>query len=308
MVLTCPSCHHPIEVSGIPAAGEIRCGNCGGLVPTAAPADVPALGAALSSSPFPPPRNAAAVGSLVCGLLFFIPLLTQALGLLLAVIALVRSAVAGRRPHPAAWAGLLLCLALGIGWGALLVSIFAGTRTVAVSTTPYGSISYGPSTPYGAGDDPSAGCGEQFSSAMERIGAALTAYQRDMSTWPTGLDELVPTYLAGSVADAVDPERASGPKRLVTMVPGVAPHTDPPDRVVAYSERCERDITGQRLPRPTRWVLRLNGTAEPLDAARVEALLGLSSPADNNGGTGESPSGSPTSTSQPAPPIPGETG
>jgi len=282
----------------------MRCGNCGGIVPSAATADVSALGATLTPSPVPPPRDSAAVGSLVCGLLFFIPLLTQALGLLLAVVALIRSAVAGRRPHPAAWAGLLLCLALGIGWGALLVSIFTGPRTVAVSATPYGPMAYGPSTPYGPGDDSGTSCGEQFSSAMERIGAALTAYQRDMGTWPTGLDELVPTYLASSVADAIDPERAPGPKRLVTMVPGVAPHTDPPDRVVAYSERCERDVTGQRLSRPTRWVLRLNGTFEPLDAGRAEALLGLSSPAGNNGGAGESPLGSPTPASQSA--LPGK--
>ena len=283
MALTCPSCRHPVEPSAEDGAQRIRCGNCGAWVPVApvatppdtTPAAAVAVAVAPLAQPYQPsasPQSATGIASLVCSLIFFVPLVTQALGLGFGVYALVRKAPDGRRP-PAAWAGVLLSLLIGTGWTLLLVNfsrIVAGSGGV---VTPYAGTPYGYGGSDGSQADMQARRRQTIESGLERIGQALAAYRRDMRRWPQQLDALAPTYLSKKVLDDLDPDRGPTANRLVTFLADVDPAADPPEDVVAYSVRIEYDDFRGRLEQPQRFVLRLNGQVEALKATAVEESL-----------------------------------
>lgn len=279
MALTCPSCRHPVEPSMEDGPQRVKCENCGAWVPVApvtAPPDTTPVAAAPLAQPYQPsasPQSAAGIASLVCSLIFFIPLVTQALGLGFGVYALVRKPPDGRRP-PAAWAGVLLSLLIGTGWTLLLVNFSTMIPGGGRAATPYMGTPYGS---YGGSDrsqaDKQARRRQKIESGLERIGQALAAYRRDMRRWPQRLDALAPTYLSRKVLDDLDPDRGPTDNRLVTLLTDVDPGADPPEKVVAYSVRIEYNDFRERLEQPQRLVLHLNGQVQALKATAVEESL-----------------------------------
>ena len=276
MALTCPSCRHPVEAPTDAGTAQVKCRNCGAWVQrTQLEADLAAVPLAVAvQPPHTPmtPASGAAIASLICSLIFFIPLVTQALGLGFGIYALVRRSRDGRRPA-AAWAGVVLSLAVGLGWLLLLVNFSAmvGGRA---TWTPYA----GPYAGYGGGRnwseaDKQARRRQRIEASLERIGEAVAAYRRDMARWPQRLDDLLPTYLSAKILNDIDPDRAATDKRLVTFLADVDPVNDPPDRIVAYSVEMKYDNFGRELSPPQRCVLRLNGQVEDLDTSVVEQDL-----------------------------------
>ncbi len=278
MELTCPQCRHVVTLDDAPAH-QPRCHNCGATIP-APPADGPTPAGPTSAAPGngavqavapvgPPPGSGVAVAALVCALLFFIPLLPQAAAVVLAVYALVQlRSTEGRRA--AAWAALILGLFVGAGW---LLLVIGGLRAAFTGGAGYGTgYVVGP---YAASATLEVHEGRlaRIRNGLERIGAAVTAYRRDIGRWPQTLEDMVPTYLSNAVLDDVDPERASTERRLITLVPGVDPLGDPPDTIVAYSARVTIGESGEQLAAPRRWVLLLNGEILSRDAAEVEAAV-----------------------------------
>ena len=267
MDLTCPQCRHTISVPVSAGDRPVKCQNCGARVdlpesgepePVAPPTDP------RTYMPAPaPPGYGAAIASLVCALIFFVPLVTQALAVGLGVYALIRLRGAEGRRAPA-WAGLILGLIVGVGWSLLLAFSLSAWGRSGYTATSYVTLA------------DSVGQGKRLDrirTGLERISYALSAYRRDMGRWPSDPEQLVPTYLAEAVLDQVDPDRSPTNKRLITFVPGVDPLADPPDRIVAYSVPVQSDEFGERLASPQRWVLLLNGQTKALDAAEVEAAL-----------------------------------
>ncbi len=267
MVVTCPYCRHSVEES----AGTLKCDNCGSRLPgrsipaisrppqATPPIAVPA--GVADGLPLSPPSDRVAIASLVCGLLFFIPLVTQLAAVVLGIVALARRAP-HRRPALAA-IGLLLGLLVGGGWSWIVASSITGGAGAAMWATYGGAYSSG-------GQD---GESEDLAILLERLGRAAAAYQRDMRRWPASPRVLAPTYLSPSVAQQVDPESASGDRRLVTWVTDVNPTEDDPERIVAYSVPVEYDEFGQKLPAPACWVLRLNEEVLRLPPEEVKADL-----------------------------------
>ncbi|MHC4064060.1 MAG: DUF4190 domain-containing protein [Planctomycetota bacterium] len=271
MAWTCPSCRHPVEPPAEADAQRVKCGNCGAWVPltpvTAPPVPAPVAQPLVASRP---PQSGSAIAALVCSLIFFIPLVTQALAVGFGVFALVRKSPDGRRPA-AAWAGVILGLLVGLGWTVLLINVSKMVTGGGMAITPYATTQYGG---YGSwGTDSQMRRRQKVVSALERIGQATTAYRRDMGRWPERMDLLVPTYLAMKVLDDVDPDRAATDKRLVTWLADVDPNRDAPDSIVAYSVRIKHNDFGERLQQPERCVLRLNGQVEALPASIVEEKL-----------------------------------
>lgn len=267
MDLTCPQCRHTVSVSAPVTGGSTRCQNCGASIylpegheaGSAGPPPDRRAGTAVRQ----PPGYGAGIASLVCGLIFFVPLVTQALAVGLGVYALIRLRGAEGRRAPA-WAGLILGLIVGVGWSLLLAFSLSAWGRSGYTATSYVTLA------------DSVGQGKRLDrirTGLERISYALSAYRRDMGRWPSDPEQLVPTYLAEAVLDQVDPDRSPTNKRLITFVPGVDPLADPPDRIVAYSVPVQSDEFGERLASPQRWVLLLNGQIKALDAAEVEAAL-----------------------------------
>jgi hypothetical protein len=212
-----------------------------------------------------------AIASLVCALLFFLPLVTQILAVCFGALALVRMGKSGGR-RGLAIVGITLGLLLGAGWGALLSGLGAWQPGGGGMATGYIGTGY-----YGSPDqDRQAERSELIKSGLESISHAVSAYRRDMGRWPEDLGELVPTYLSQALLDRVDPDGAPEPMRLIVLVADVDPRADRPDRIVAYSVPVTCDHTGKSFGSPRRWVLLLNGQIEIRDAVAVEAELGRS--------------------------------
>ena len=200
------------------------------------------------AGPTAPRSNGFAIASLVCSLVIFIPLLPQVLAVVFGTIALTRNRPDGRRPGMAV-AGLILGLAVGIGWALVLrVALLAPVGPAGLPYTAGGAWQADP-------DESS----DHLRSALERVGAAIRAYQRDMERWPADMAELAPTYLSDRLLEQIDPDRAPTTRCLITLLPDVDPLNDPPDKIVAHSVRVDYDEYGDKLPHPQRWVLQLNG-------------------------------------------------
>ena len=274
MDLTCPQCRHTVSVSAPVTGGSTRCQNCGASIylpegheaGSAGPPPDRRAGTAVRQ----PPGYGAGIASLVCGLIFFVPLVTQALAVGLGVYALIRLRGAEGRRAPA-WAGLILGLSVGAGWSLLLAFSLARWAPLG-GGRGYGYVSSGSVS--AQEEESQARRLERIQDGLRRIGPALSAYRRDMGKWPGELDQLVPTYLTRPALDRIDPDRAPTDKRLVTFVPGLDPLNDPPERIVAYSVPVTPawDESGQEPPEQC-WVLLLNGQIKAVEADKLADVL-----------------------------------
>ncbi|MFQ5490972.1 MAG: DUF4190 domain-containing protein [Phycisphaerae bacterium] len=205
------------------------------------------------------PSQKMAMASLVCALLFCIPVVPQALAVILGLIALLR----GAQGRGVAVAALVIALLVAGGWAVLLRStIMRGSTTI--TATPWA----GPGSP---GPSPQVDQGKIMSD-LEQIGLALNAYVRDMGQWPDKLETMVPTYLTRRLVDrCLDDGPDDEP--IIRFISRIDPARDAPSRVVAFSARFDEDRFGDRLVEARRWVLLLNGEVHSVEAAKVESAV-----------------------------------
>jgi hypothetical protein len=273
MELTCPHCRHVVDAA--PGASVSKCSNCGALLP--APGSDPSPTSVPSDTPLRPPPSTAdglAIASLVFGLLFFVPVLTQVLAIAFGLGALLRRRLEGRRRAGLAWVGLLLGLFLLFGWIYVFVrAAWAGSVTPA--GVGYASLGY---SRYAAVDADEAALDElqAMTSVLGALYPAIEAYRRDFGAWPASLEVLTPVYLSAATAEAARKKALSGDESCITLQADVDPARDPPDRVIAYSAPVHVDDAGERLAKPHRWVLRLNGTTSFVPSDEVDAVIGSS--------------------------------
>lgn len=277
--VTCPSCRHIVSVE---AGAKRKCPNCGDLVWSLPPASAtPPTTPAAVPRPIAPPTEAPSPGAtatfvtapafvdtaranttvsstataaLVCGLLFFIPGITQLLAIGLGLFA-----IAKRRDNQrvaAAWVGLLMGLVTLAGW--VLMFSFA------TSLTP-GVMRWAVPPPTTPTDDTAGERVAKLAGELERLGVKITAYRRDYRKWPPAMEALVGRYL---------PDAYVLPKEILFRPP-VNPENTPGDWVVAYSVELLYDQDGERLSSPHRLVLRLSGR---VDLVKREELPELTLP------------------------------
>jgi hypothetical protein len=269
MEATCPECRHVVQVD---ATGCGKCPNCGSIV---RPFRTPFSGEPGASSPpqvqqpsnvtpatghqtytlaeSPPTVRAASVVSLVCGLLFFIPFVTQALALLFGLAAVARKRLPNERVA-AAWVGMILAIVTIFGW-VYLIDLFR--------SSPAWGPAFGPTwaeSEYDAGDWMRS---SEWAETMERVYQAARSYRRDYGEWPASLDAMKGRTLARDFT--LPPE--------LTYRPMPDGSQEDPHWILMFSRETGFDIDGEELSTPHRLVLRLSGKIEPLPSAEVEALV-----------------------------------
>ncbi len=289
MQRTCPTCYHTVDVPDAVSDQSCRCPNCGVWVevsPPVAPLTTPTANARSARHP----GEGAAVASLICSLIFCVPVLAQVVAIAAGVAALVQMRHEGRRKGLAV-AGIMLGLLFLGGW-VFLIGKAGWPGTTSIATRTYITSTGRQTEVY---EDVDA---EQLRASLERLSAAVHAYRRDMGRWPARMDALSPTYLNLAVLDQIDPDRAPTANRLVTFEADVDPLHDRPDRVVAWSVEWEFDEFGNQVEEPLRWVMLLNGEVKTRPSSELE-LNQESETAEpdkrggRNGGVGESELGIP---------------
>jgi hypothetical protein len=268
MAFTCPECRHVVEVD---EAGFGKCPNCGSAVEpravafSGAPAPVAVPVTPAPATPIPTRQEpsylagpqttvrAASIVALVCGLLFFIPFVTQGLALIFGAFAVFRK----RRPDErvaAAWVGIILAVLALFGW--------VYVRTL-ISSMPAWGPAFGPAwNQTGPGDNewlqPS-----EWSDTMERVHRATATYQRNYGEWPGSLEDLKGRSL---------PTGFTLPKEL-RYRPVPAEHGDDLQWILMVSAETMYNLEVDELNTPQRVILLLSGKIEVLPADEVEALL-----------------------------------
>lgn len=273
---TCPSCRHVVPLG---AGGTGRCPNCGEIVvapaaqragaPSAAPgpADAPPVqppGREARPVPAPPrltlpperPVRAVSIVALVCGLLFFLPFVPQALAVVFGLVAILRRRLPRER-LAGAWVGLVLgCVAMA-GW---LVTC-AWTRSTAFTAT-FAGFGY-LSGPRGAVEDEAeAAKAEEWATRMERAARAVNDHRRDFRKWPASLEEMGGTLL---------PADFKLPPALRYHAPPEG-HA-PPDWVLLSSDPVLYDRVHEKLDSPHRLTIGIDEKLKCLPAEDVQAAL-----------------------------------
>lgn len=275
MELTCPHCRH--VVGATPGAPTIKCSNCGARLPRPGAEPAPGTGPAPTVGPpevlpQPPPSRAdgLAIASLIFGLLFCVPVVAQVLAIAFGLGALLRRRPEGRRHTSLAWVGLVLGVIVLFAWVYFVRAAWMG----AVSSTGTGYVGLGYS-PYGTTNTDDAAFDEiqTMTSVLGVLDNAIKAYRRDFGAWPANLDVLSPVYLSAELAAAAQEKALSGHENRITLRTDVDPLHDPPDRVVAHSAPVHVNSAGEKLAKPHRWVLRLNGETSFVPSDEVEAAL-----------------------------------
>ncbi|UCG17468.1 MAG: DUF4190 domain-containing protein [Phycisphaerales bacterium] len=280
----------------------MRCGNCGAVVPPPESITPRASPAGVSVSTALPTTSSAdglAVAALILGMLFFVPVVTQVLAITLGIIALLRRPGdrPGRGGSRTAWAGLLLGCVFLAGWSWLLILVVS-TVTRGFAARPGGVVGVGYGRAYRPVDAASEAAMEESIAAracLEALFSAARAYHLDYRAWPENVDVLTPIYLSEEMGDTARRQSGAAQELMITMVAGVDPARDPPDRIIAYSAQVRHDLVGEGLARPHRWVLRLNGRVTLVPADDVN-----NSPGGPNAASSES-SGSPPGQPRSAP-------
>jgi len=212
------------------------------------------------------------VASLILGMVFFIPVLTQVLAIALGAASLLRRLAAHprRAQSTAAWVGVVLGVFFLLVWAYLGMRLIALRRTVVpMPMPPYIA------TPYtsAAGVDIDLQAESQaMHRALDRVSVAIRRYRNDYRHWPHRTEDLASLYLPDSVAVLLVPRGAQAVPQL-WMVSGLDPDADPPDRIVAYSVQVQYDLEGKTLSAPHRWVLRLDGRIELVPADEVDRTV-----------------------------------
>ena len=213
MATTCAQCRHPIEAE----PGEsVRCPNCGTSVtvpcaphpphthatqlhqkqplvanPQVAPATTPPLqavtappGTGRDANAYEAPVRAATIVAFVCGLVCFVPIITQVVAIIAAMIALGRRRRVNERVA-LAWIGLILGVVGLLVWITLL-SIIMAAQTTTTTTTGGGFVWPGPPFEEDV-------CGKllDWDVQAKQVYTAARAYKTDYNRWPASLDVLV---------------------------------------------------------------------------------------------------------------------
>lgn len=277
---TCPYCRHVVSLPPQEGDRAVRCDNCGatlprpearfaGAVPAATPLPPQPLSAAFAMQP---PPDGLGVASLILGMVFFVPVVTQVLAIALGAAALLRrpTAQSGRGRSTAAWAGLIL------GVFFLLIWVYLGLRLITLSRTvvtmPMTSYMATPYTGAADGEVDLQVESQAMYTALDQVSAAIRRYRNDYRHWPHRTEDLASMYLPASVGVLLIPQGPKSAPRL-WMVPGVDPDADSPDRIVAYSVRVRYGREAGPLSVPHRWVLRLDGRIELVPADEVDRAV-----------------------------------
>lgn len=264
MNATCPACRHEVETD---QGGTGKCRNCGTIVRPPEPwppqtADTsPPAAAAPPTGPAPPVEEAAStraasIIALICGLVFFVPFITQVLAIVFASVAIFRRRLPNERVA-VAWVGMALAAVTFVGW-------FAVFRTVASRA----ASTAGPWVAAPAWNQPGSTTPEDFkpgewSGIMKTTHDAVSDYYRDFRKWPPDLKTLVGRYLR---------QDFQLPGELIYRpLPDV--ETDDQSFVLMVSDETLYDLDNKRLDTPQRLILRLSGKIELLPTDEVEKLL-----------------------------------
>jgi hypothetical protein len=210
--------------------------------------------------PTPSVTRAAPIIAFIAGLLFFLPFVTQVIGICAALFALLRPRLAHERVA-LAWIGLVLCaIALPV-WVLFAVAAvnLAATGTSFSVTTGTATTTSGWPPP----DVPGWGHTTALIDEMKSIHRAATAYHRDYRKWPDGVESLVGRTLPRGFKMSPD----------LKYRPVPASETFSTKWVLIVSGPVHYEPDGEPLGEPHRLVLRLNGKVELLSDAETEELL-----------------------------------
>jgi hypothetical protein len=212
------------------------------------------------AEPTPIKVRAASIVCLVCGLVFFVPFVTQAVGMVAGAIAILRRRLTNERVA-AAWVGITLC-ALGlIGWTAA-ISALRSMKGTGLFSMP---------TAMPAVDNEWSKPGD-WKTELETVYRAASAYHRDFNRWPASIDDLGGHSL-----------RKGYPLlKELTFHPVPEAEALNFDRLMIVSDVTQYDQDANDLLRPHRMVLRLGGTIEVLPAEEVARLLAAQTPAPSH--------------------------
>ena len=277
--MTCPGCRHVVDV---PSGQTIKCHNCRTKI--AAPSDFDAAHetpapstpppTAMTPPLVPPPvgdqsvaatmplgspdtgdartQSTAGIVTLVFGLLFFIPFITQVIALVVGCFALVTRKDSQRTTL--VWVGMTVAALALIGWVA-----FFGTVRMSFRTTFVGR-----GMPYAqSGAQPEWERTDRIVATMERVQRAALAYHRDFGEWPDS-----PESLAGHRL----PQGFKTPEDL-TYRPVPATWRNRLEWVLIVSSELTVDREGEALREPHRLLARLDGSLDLLPAGEVNAIV-----------------------------------
>jgi hypothetical protein len=212
----------------------------------------------------------------VFGLLFFVPFVTQVVGLSVGSYALLRRREPGERVA-LAWVGTVLALVALPCWFLIFSALGAAVMS---RVTPGGGPAVSPAA---LDDDLAAALTGQLANEMERVYHAAAAYYRDFRKWPDDVSVLIGRSLPAGFTLSGQLEYRPVPRsqrRSYTWI-------------LIVSDERRYGLDGQRLAIPHRLTLRLSGKRELLPVPQVDSLLaaqppegpaGPSDAADNEGG------------------------
>jgi len=288
MAMLCPKCRHPVHEPEI-GSSRPRCPNCGHrLSPDIGPAAaVPGVPAA---PPGPVPAGASegwAVASLVCGLVFFVPVVSQILAIVFGAVALRRL---HRRPGQStarvmAVIGMTCGLLAGLMWGWIGITFYPFFRTGPVATVPAtpGPVALGYASYTGVANAPQNRSGRvtEAKAKMKEVLQGLTEYRQDHRRWPQTLDDLIPTYLETATLHLENFDVFGRQTKPVADTEGLVRYVRPPSdvpesekkRILLYSMRFEYDDEGQQVESAKRWVVWTNGRIELMEEQGVAQAL-----------------------------------
>jgi len=186
----------------------------------------------------------------ICSMLFFIPFVTQAVGLIAALIALARPRQENEK-RGLAWLALVLALFFGSGWS---LATYAFLRSRGTTTRINTAVWPGPRTQ--SLETPEWQIASDFERAMENIHAAASGYYRDFKRWPATVEAMAGDRL---------PTNYELPE-------GLTWHPVPQGEgrnlrfILVESEPVKQDPDGNWFDQPHRLVLRLSGRIDYLPA------------------------------------------
>lgn len=295
----CPKCRHAVPAPKDGYAGY-RCDNCGhrwkaDIGPPTTPQGTPT-----TPPPTSPPAGASegwAVASLVCGLVFFIPLVTQILAFVFGVVAFRRIEAGEGRASPR----IMAATGMGCALLAVMMWIWVGVfymqairpMPAAATPAPAGTASapaalvrLGYSAGY-AGVSPSSqipsGQVTDAELKAKELLRGLVMYRQDFRRWPKTFDDLIPTYLGRNALrlDKIDAfgrevNSAKSDEKLFNYVsPTPNSTTSERKQILVYSMRFDFDDKGEKLEGAKRWVIWSNNVIEFVDEKSVADALNM---------------------------------
>lgn len=191
----------------------------------------------------------AATTCLICASLFFVPFVSQTIGLVAGTISVFRLRRQRKTMTAAPIIGMILCLAALVGWTAILQSVWSAPMP---AFTPRAM----PANPQQE-DESVAAKVVNDAHLMTRIALAASAYKRDFGRWPQSISELTSTIL---------PPEIELPDTVRFIV--VDPHESRLDTTLLIRQPAMWDAEGKKLDQPHQLVQPIVGNlrCEAVDA------------------------------------------